>query len=72
VATDIILLTIVFSENLKANTEIRLLDLSGKLIQSGIATGKTHQLNVSSLRNGIYIVKIIGTNLNLVKTISKE
>jgi hypothetical protein len=65
-------LVIVFSKELTEEVEIQVSDVSGKLIQSGLASGNKHQLDFTSLKNGLYIVNIKGDNMNFVKTIAKE
>ena len=53
--------TILF-ENLETSAEYQLFDLFGRNLMNGKITEETTNLNISSLANGIYLLKVMEGN----------
>ena len=54
-------ITILF-ENLETTAEYQLFDLFGRNLMNGKITEETTMLNISSLANGIYLLKVVSEN----------
>jgi hypothetical protein len=66
------LLNIEFSSELTETVDILLLDVTGKTVMSVKASGLSHTLDMSGLPEGLYMVRVSGTNLNKVMRITKQ
>lgn len=56
----------------RQKSRISLCDMNGKVYFSGVTTGNTYNMNVSTLPAGIYIIQIINGKERTIKKIVKE
>jgi hypothetical protein len=66
------LLNIEFSKEVKETVQISLLDVTGRTVRSIKANGLRHSMNIAGLPGGVYMVKIAGTGVNIIKQITKK
>jgi uncharacterized protein YjdB len=64
-------LNIQFGREFAETVDIFLLDATGRIVRYKRAIGLSHQLDVMDLNEGLYLVKIVGPEINLVKTVLK-
>ncbi|MBN1183798.1 MAG: T9SS type A sorting domain-containing protein [Bacteroidales bacterium] len=65
-------LNIEFSNEATGDIEIRLFDITGKEIKSVKVDGLSYVFDISGLSAGLYIVKVSGSNVNIVKRFVKQ
>jgi len=51
---------------------IRILDLSGKIVYSNVYKGNQQQFNVSDLNKGLYLIEVLSKGNRVVKRFVKE
>lgn len=57
---------------LTANTQLRLINADGRLVQSSLVTGTTHSLNVSGLAKGGYVLRLATDHGNIHRKVIVE
>jgi hypothetical protein len=66
------LLYIEFSREVTEMVNISLVDATGRTVKVAKANGLRHSMDISGLPRGLYIVKIWGTDMNIIKHITKQ
>jgi pectate lyase len=66
------LLYIEFSSPVAETVNISLIDATGRTVRTTKANGLRHSMNISGLPRGLYVVKISGTGMNIIKHITKQ
>jgi hypothetical protein len=61
-----------FENELTEKVTICLLDMTGKPVKTIQTSEVTYSMDISDLSDGVYFVRISGSNLNIVKTLTKE
>jgi hypothetical protein len=61
-----------FENELTEKVTICLLDMAGKPVKTIQTSKVTYSMDISDLSDGLYFVRISGSNLNIVKTLTKE
>ena len=64
-------LYIQFGKEFIETVDIRLFDATGKLLKSDKGSGQGHVMNVSDLPDGLYLLRITGTNIDIKEHIVK-
>jgi len=65
-------LTIKFDHEVMSGAEIKIIDISGKLIIANSLQGLNHTLDMDKLQPGIYFIKVSNNNKNIIKQITKQ
>jgi pectate lyase len=64
-------LNLQFGREFAEPVDIFLMDVTGKVLRYEMAVGRNHQFNVADLNEGLYLVKIVGANINVAETVIK-
>jgi transglutaminase/protease-like cytokinesis protein 3 len=64
-------LNIQFEEEPAEAVDILLLDVTGRIVRYKRAVSLNNQLEVTDLNEGLYLVKLIGNNINIIETVIK-
>jgi len=64
-------LNIKFGKEPAETVDILLLDVTGRIVRYKKAVGLNHQFDTTDLNEGLYLIKIIGTTINVVGTVIK-
>jgi hypothetical protein len=61
-----------FNQALRETVQISLLDATGKVISTVKTNSMNHNLDLTGLSNGVYLIKVTGTTVNMTKLITKQ